>query len=303
MTGPVTGTLLGTSGRWQLVYKSPLTGILCDSSSGGFWGAALKQSGYDGLIVEGISPKPVYLSINDGKVEIRDASCHWGKDTIRIQEDLKAEVNQPDARVAAIGMAGERGVLYACIINDEGRAAARGGSGAVMGAKRLKAVVVNGSRSVIPFDPEGFRSAAVEINRINGKDPGLDNLRKYGTVDVLDSRWPISDIPVKNWTLGSSEETCTPLGGREILKRMPHRHSACYRCTIGCARWVKIESGPFAMDAPGPEYESAGALGPLCLIRDVEAVCYANHLCNLFGIDTISTGASSPLPWNARRRV
>ncbi len=302
LTGPVTGTLLGTSGRWQLVFKSPLTGILCDSSSGGFWGAELKQSGYDGLIVEGVSPQPVYLWIDNGRIEIRDAARHWGKDTFQIQKDLKEEVHQPDACVAAIGTAGERGILYSCVMNDEGRAAARGGCGAVMGAKRLKAIVVHGTRQAIISDPEGFRQVAVEINRKNAADPGLEDLRRYGTVDVFDSRWPISDIPVKNWALGSSEQACTPLGGREILKRMPHRHRACHRCTIGCARWVRIESGPFAMDAPGPEYESAAALGTLCLVRDVEAVCYANHLCNLYGLDTISTGATLAFAMECREK-
>ncbi len=292
MTGPLTGTMLGTAGRIQLVYKSPLTGILCDCSSGGFWGAALKQAGYDGLVVEGVSAKPVYLFIDGETVDLRDAAAHWGKDTYQVQEDLKAEMVDSKARVAAIGVAGERGVLISCIINDDGRALARGGNGAVMGAKRLKAIVVRGSQETQLADPDAFRQIAAEINKKNATDPDLADLRKYGTSSCLDGRWAISDIPVKNWSVGSSEAQCTPVGGKEILKRMPNKHAACYRCTIGCARWVKIESGPYKMDGPGPEYESVGALGPLCLVKDLEAVSYANHLCNLYGLDTISAGAS-----------
>ncbi len=292
MTGPVTGTSLGTSGRYQVVFKAPLTEMLCDSSSGGHWGTALRRAGYDGLVVEGAASEPVYLYVEEGKAEIRAASQHWGKDTFAAQEDIRQEIGQRGVRVAVIGPAGEKGVLYSAILNDDARAAARGGGGAVMGAKRLKAIAVRGSAEVQLADPEGFTELARAINRRNATDPDLEALRKYGTADVLDSRWAISDIPVKNWSVGSTEAVCTAIGGRRIYELMPRRHSACHRCTIGCARWTRIEEGPYRMDAPGPEYESTAALGTLCMVLDVRAVCYANHLCNLYGLDAISTGST-----------
>ena len=292
MTGPVTGTSLGTAGRIQVIYKSPLTGILCDSSSGGHWGADLKKCGYDGLIIEGSSDSPVYLYINNGKAELRDAEKYWGMTFYKARDQLLKEIGDEKARVMAIGPAGENQVLYSCLINDDGRAPGRGGNGAVMGSKKLKAIVVKGTKKVDVANPNGYKKIALNINRKNATDPLLNDLRDYGTAVVLDVNWPISDIPVKNWSISSSEETCVPLGGKNLKKIMPHRHNACYRCTISCSRWVKIDSGPYKMDAPGPEFESSAALGTMCMIDDIKAVAYANHLCNMYGIDTISCGST-----------
>jgi len=292
MTGPVTATSLGTAGRYQVIFKSPLTGILCDSSSGGHWGAALRMAGYDGLIIEGAATSPVYLYINEKKCEIKDASNHWGKDTFVVQEDIRQEIGDPKTSLAVIGTAGELGVLYAAIMNDGARAAARGGDGTVMGSKKLKAIAIRGNLEVDLADPDGFKKVARDINKQNTTSPDLADLRKYGTTDVLDSCWAISDIPVKNWSVGSSEEICTPIGGRKVYELMPKKHQACHRCTIGCARWTKIDEGPYKMDAPGPEYESTAALGSMCLVTNVKAVCYANHLCNTYGLDTITTGST-----------
>jgi len=293
LTGPVTSTVLGTSGRYEVVFKSPLTGILCDCSSSGFWGSELKKAGYDGLIIEGTSESWVYLYIHDDRVEIRDAATLVGKDTLGIQDLLRREAVDAKARVLSIGIAGEAGVLYSCIVNDEARVAGRGGGGAVMGAKKLKAIVVRGTQPVHVYDAEGFNKVAAAINRRNATDPRQEMIRKYGTAWVLDGLWPISNIPTKNWTLPSSEQICTRLGGKRLRENyMPHASRACYRCTIGCARWVKIDKGPYAMDGPGPEYETLSSLGSLCLIDDLEAVCYANHLCNLYGIDTMSCGST-----------
>lgn len=292
MTGPLTGTSLGTTGRIQVVFKSPLTGILCDCSSGGHWGAHLKKSGYDGLVIEGSSMSEVYLYINNDIVEIRDAKKYWGKDFYSTRDELISDIKDDSAKVLAIGQGGENRVIYAGLMNDDGRTAARGGGGAVMGSKNLKAIVVRGSSKVNLSKPDKYKEVALRINKRNATDPGLEDLRKYGTADVLDSRWVISDIPVKNWSLGSSEEMCVPLGGRSLLKLMPHRHNACFGCTIGCSRWVKIDHGKYKMNAPGPEYESIGALGTMCMINDIEAVSYANHLCNMYGIDTMSCGST-----------
>ena len=293
MTGPVTGTLLGTAGRYALVFKSPLTGILCDSTSSGYWGAELKYAGYDGLIVEGESAKPVYLFIDDGTVEVRDASHLWGMDTERVQDVLREEVGDPKARVLRIGVAGERGIPYACVFNDDERAAGRGGAGAVMGRKKLKAIVVRGTGQVELADPEGFRETAVRINKLNATSPNLYSLRTFGTPGTM-TRWPTSNIPTKNWEIGSDEDLCTNLGGQRMKDTIfVSRHKqTCHRCPIGCAHWVKIETAPYQMEARAPEYETLAALGTLCLVGDLEAVAYAGRLCNLYGMDTISCGVT-----------
>jgi aldehyde:ferredoxin oxidoreductase len=259
MTGPVTATSLGTAGRFQVIFKSPLTGILCDSSSGGHWGAALRTAGYDGLIIEGAAASPVYLYINAKPCEIRDASQHWGKDTFGVQDDIRQEIGDPKARLAVIGPAGELGVLYAAIMNDEARAAARGGDGTVMGSKKLKAIAIRGNLEVDLADPDGFKTVTLDINKENATSSEIADLRKFGTTDVLDSRWAISDIPVKNWSIGSSEEICIPIGGRKVYELMPKKHPACHRCTIGCARWTKIGT-----------HDGAGKLLGLCTRRMAE---------------------------------
>jgi aldehyde:ferredoxin oxidoreductase len=141
-------------------------------------------------------------------------------------------------------------------------------------------------------DPEGFKKKALEINRLNATAEGIATLRELGTPRVMDNNWPIGDIPVKNWSVGSYEEICTNLGGKRMRDTILVKHNACHYCTIGCSRWVKIKEGPYQMDAPGPEFETLGALGSICLIDDLNAVSYAAHLCNLYGLDTISCGTS-----------
>ena len=292
MTGPVTGTVLGTAGRFQVIYKSPLTGMLCDSSSGGHWGGEFKQTGYDGLILEGVASEPVYLFIHDEEVEIRPAGHLWGMDTFGIQPLLLEEVGEPKGHVLAVGPAGERGVLYSCMVNDAGRAPGRGGNGAVMGSKNVKAIVVRGTRSVELADEGGFRQEALRINKLNATDPRFEDLRELGTPEVMDNSWAVGDIPVKNWSRGSYEEMSVSLGGKKMRDTILVPHVACHYCTIGCSRWVKIDKGPYRMDGPGPEYETLGALGSMCMIDDLEAVSYAAHLCNVYGMDTISCGAT-----------
>ncbi|MHC1782423.1 MAG: aldehyde ferredoxin oxidoreductase family protein [Anaerolineaceae bacterium] len=291
-TGPVTATSLGTAGRFQVIFKSPLTGILCDSSSGGHWGSEFKQTGYDVLVIEGKAPEPVYINIKDGITEIRPASHLTGKDTYETQSLLQAEVSDDKARVLCIGPGGEAGALYAAMINDTGRAPARGGPGAVMGSKNLKAIVVRGTQKVELADPDGFKRYAVEINKRNGRGDETKMLRIFGTPEVMDNNWQVGDIPVKNWSVGSYEKICVSLGGQKMYDTILVPHNACHLCPIGCSRWVKIETQAYKMDGPGPEYESIGALGSMTLVDDLEAVSYANHLCNIYGLDTISCGSS-----------
>ena len=292
MTGPVTGTALGSAGRYEVIFKSPLTGILCDSSSGGHWGAELKQTGYDGLILQGGADRPVYLYIRDGAAEIRDAAHLWGQDVPATQAALKAEVGDDKACVMCIGPAGENGVLLSCMMNDAGRAPGRGGNGAIMGRMKLKAIVVRGTQPVELADPKGFKAKALGVNRQNATDPSVEGLRVLGTAEVMDVSWPVGDIPLKNWSLGSEEELCVNLGGRKMKDTILVPHVACRYCSMGCSRWVVIPDGRYAMDAPGPEYETLGALGSMCLVDDLHAVAYAAHLCNVYGMDTISCGST-----------
>ncbi|MBD3306323.1 aldehyde ferredoxin oxidoreductase [candidate division KSB3 bacterium] len=293
MTGPVTATMLGTSGRFQVIFKSPLTEILCDSSCSGYWGVQLKQAGYDGLIVEGVSESPVYLLINDDQVELRDATHLAGLDTFATQERVRQEVGDTKAKVLSIGEAGERQVPYACPVNDDGRVPGRGGSGAVMGSKGVKAIVVRGQAQVELHDPEAFKQLALDINKRNASNPVLHNLRTYGTSWSMDGRWAISDVPVRNWSVASYEALCSKLGGKSLKENFNSKnHPGCYRCTIGCSKWVTIEQEPYQLDAPAAEYESVAALGTMCQVDDLAAVSYANHLCNLYGLDTITCGAT-----------
>jgi len=286
-----------------VIFKSPLTGTLFDASSGGYWGAFLKRAGYDGLVIEGKAEEPVYLSIDESGVSIREAGHLWGLDTFETQQKIKEEIGDPRARVACIGPAGERGVLFACIINDEGRAPGRGGNGAVMGAKNLKAIAVSGNRKVRLHDESGFRSL---VKKLLGGEwrvvPGWDELSPYGTAMVLDNAWPSGDIPVKNWSRGEWKEGCLNLGGRRMADTLLTKRPGCYACHIKCARWVTIKEGPYSFDGPGPEYETLASLGTMTMIDNLEAVAYAGHLCNLYGIDTISCGTTIAFAMEARER-
>jgi aldehyde:ferredoxin oxidoreductase len=291
-TGPVTATSYPSGARYQICFKSPLTGILCDASSGGYWGADLKRAGYDALIVEGAAESPVYLWIHNQKVEIRPASHLWGQDALKVQETIQREIGDERIRVACIGPAGEKKVLLSCIINDEGRAPGRGGNGAILGSKNLKAIAVRGNGAFPIHDLETLNGLCKKIAKDNAMSPAVAAMREYGTAQVLDNLWSMGDTPIKNWQIGLWEEGCKNLGGKKMKETILVPHTACYRCTLGCSRWVRIEEGPYKMDGPGPEYETLAALGTMCLVDDLNAVSFANDLCNRYGIDTISTGVA-----------
>jgi len=289
-TGPVTATNYPGSSRYQVCFKSPLTGILCDASSGGFWGVDFKRAGYDAVIIEGASPHPVYLWVQDGRVEIRDASHLWGQDALEVQDSIKRELGDERIRVACIGSAGEKQVLFSCIINDEGRAPGRGGNGAILGAKKLKAIAVRGTGTFKIHEPEAYNALCKKIAKENATSPAIALMREYGTAMHLDNFWSTGDIPIKNWQIGLWEEGCKNLGGKKMKETILVPHGACYRCTLGCTRWVMIDDDPYKMEGPGPEYETLAALGTMCLVDNLNAVSFGNDLCNRYGIDTISTG-------------
>ncbi|MEW6081930.1 MAG: aldehyde ferredoxin oxidoreductase family protein [Bacillota bacterium] len=289
-TGPLTGTRAITSSRYAVVAKSPLTGIAGEADSGGYWGALLKFAGYDGLMITGQAESPVYLWVHDGEVEIRDAGHLWGKDTFEVDEIIRGETHKK-ASVASIGQAGENLVAFACVMNEgkHSRAAGRTGLGAVMGSKKLKAVAVHGKDSPKVADPKALGDS------VKGLAPVIvEKMKRYtllGTPGGVVSNALISDLPVKNWTIGDWVKDAEVIGGERMAKTVLVGRYYCRGCVIGCGRTVRVDSGPYkGVDGGGPEYETLAGLGSLCLVNDLEAICMANELCNRYGIDTISAG-------------
>jgi aldehyde:ferredoxin oxidoreductase len=289
MTGPFTGTGVPTSGRHHLVSRSPATGLFGESNVGGSWGVHFKRAGFDGIVVTGKADDPVYLWIHDDRVEIRDAKLIWGNDSYGSAEWLKRETSQK-ATIAVIGQAGERMAKIASIphIGHNVRAAARTGLGAVMGSKNLKAMVVFGSGSVPVAKPDELKTYIA--NLLPHIREVTESFGKYGTAGGVDNYEKIGNFPVKNWTQGRWP------GARKISGTAMHDtilsgRKACLNCPIACGRHIKVTTGPFApMDCEGPEYETIGTLGGLCLVDDLVAIAKANELCNRYGLDTISAG-------------
>lgn len=303
MTGPVTGTPFPTSARYEVCTLSPLTGIWLDSSSAGEWATPFKRCGYDGLVVEGAADEPVYLYVTDEGVSLRDARHLWGQDALEAQESIRAELDDEKLSVACIGPAGEKRVLLSAIINDEGRAAGRGGAGAVMGSKNLKAIAVHGTKRIPLANPKALREFIREANDVFGDNPLLQSFTQYGTAGGMDVLFTLGDIPIENWRRGEwTEEQMHAIGGARIAETILRRHKACLGCAIKCSRWIEIESGDYRMEGPGPEYETAAALGSLCLSDDLEALCFANDLCNRLGLDTMSTGSAIAFAMEAYER-
>ncbi len=291
-TGPLTATKFPTAVRYEVCTKSPQTNGWLDASSSGIWGHLLKQSGLDGVIIEGASPSPVYLLIDEDRISLQDAKDLWGRDTFETQRFIKEKIGKKKCSVACIGPAGEKLVPLASIMNDEGRAAGRGGAGAVMGSKHLKAVVVNGKKPVSLADPARFLEIVKKAHGILKVSPAMIQRQKFGTAGSLDTNWVIGSIPVKNWQIGQWEKGCMKIGGARMAETILRPHAACFGCLIRCSRWIKIAEGKYQMEGPGPEYETLCAFGTMCLNDDLESICWMNDLCNRYGLDTISTGAS-----------
>ena len=293
MTGPFAATPVITSGRHAVVTKSPLTGVFAESDSGGTWGPFLKRAGFDGVVIAGKSNKPVYIWVSDGKAEIRDATHLWGKDTYELEPIIRKETHS-EAVVTSIGPAGEKGVRFASILNDgkDARAAGRGGTGAVMGSKNLKAIAVHGNQEIEMADPEGLRASLKEISPMVAKN--AEGMRKNGTAGGVSAFEALGSLPLKNWKYqGRWEQQAAKIAGPAVTEKMLTGIYYCEKCVIGCGRRVKIDKGPYAgVEGAGPEYETIALLGSLCLVDDLEAIAKANELCNRYGMDTISCGAA-----------
>ena len=293
MTGPLVGTAFSCSGRYSVCALSPLTGIWGEANSGGFFGPELRFAGYDGLLITGRAEKPVWLSLVDGRAGLHDASDLWGCDTYLTQTRVKELINDPKARVACIGIAGENLVKMAAVMNDHGRAAARTGMGAVMGSKNLKAIGVRGGYKVSLAYPQDFKVVVNKIIRNNSEDLPAELLRLAGTGGYLNLGVMYGDLPIRYYQQGDWDEA-DDLSGVLVATRYQNRNTGCYRCAIACGR--ETHSPAHNVDKiDGPEYETLGAFGALNLISNLEDVIYAGHLCNLYGMDTISVGATIAL--------
>ncbi len=291
-TGPVTGTIRPSSGRYSVTGISPLTGIWGEGTSGGFFCISLRNSGYDAIVIVGKSKDPIYLYVHENKIEFNDASKLWGKDTYETQSLIKKELNNDRVRVATIGVGGENLVKYAGIINDEGRAIGRCGLGTLMGSKNLKAIAIHGTKKVKIADPLIGKKLIKQAenarrgNFLKSLTPFLFTL--YGTNCYLDIGMVLGDTPGYYFT--ETEFPAEKLTGKTLREIYPVLDYGCAGCTMRCGKQTIIEENGEEIKVDGPEYESVAAFGPLCGVFDSKDVIMANHLCNIYGIDTISCG-------------
>lgn len=287
ITGPYTGTQGAFTAFYNVTTKSPLTGTCSAAHSGGHFGPMLRRAGVDGLIFHGKAPKPVYLYIEDGKIEIKDASKLWGKDVFEVTKELQEM--HPGSRCTVIGPAGEKLVKYAAIMNDNTRAAGRGGVGAVMGSKNLKAIVAKGTGEVaqsdVEFLKESFKAATATVKE------KAQAFATYGTAMVAGITGKAGVIPTRNFSTGWFPNFEKVTGDFMHKNGNFVKHVACYRCPLHCAKITK-GFGDFESETEGPEYETLALFGPNCGNDNVSAIIKANSICNQYGMDTISCADS-----------
>ncbi|NQU31512.1 MAG: aldehyde ferredoxin oxidoreductase family protein [Anaerolineae bacterium] len=298
----LTGTAVSGQSRMTAAAKSPLTGAIGDSQGGGFWPAELKFAGFDALVIKGKSEGPVYLSINEGKYELRDAAHLWGKITGEAEASIKEELGDNKVEVLQIGPAGEKAVRFAGIFSMSNRANGRTGMGAVMGSKNLKAIAVRGKKRPIAADKAGLSKLA-KWGSANLADSGIAGLAKYGTAETTGANQTSGTLPTYNYNSGVFENWeaidgttmyDTILRGAAEGKQDRLGRDTCYACTVRCKRVVEIKDGPYKVDPHygGPEYETTSTFGNYCGIDDLAAISKANEICNKYGMDTISCGAT-----------
>jgi len=292
-TGTLTGTTAPSSGRTTITCKGALTNLYLKTNMGGHWGAEVKYAGYDHVVFYHRSAKPVYLWINDDQVELRDAKHLWGMNVRETDQAIKSDNGEPDAKVACIGPAGENLVRFASVMNSVYHAAGRGGAGAVMGSKNLKAIGAKGSGELKLADPDKFNELALAARVDLSKDPEGMKLYKTGTAGGMEVINELGAFPSYNFKIGKVEDAY-PLSGECLVEQgYLDRRVGCFSCTISCHRYCSVKSGPFAGAASGgPEYETAASLGSGTGIFDTGAVIKGGELCNLLGLDTISTGVT-----------
>ncbi len=290
--GVVTGAAISGNSRLAAVAKSPLTGAIGDSQSGGFFPAELKFAGFDAIVLHGRAAEPVYLWVHDGQAELRPAGHLWGKTTGEVEDILKAELGDPKVQILQTGIAGEKGVRYAALISMANRANGRTGMGAVMASKNLKAIAVRGRGRMQVANPK----ALAAIQRWGAKafpDSDVYGLGLLGTAEITLSQSKKGGLPTRNWTSGWFEGA-EKLDGKTMAQTILKERDTCYACVIRCKRVVEITDGRYRVDPRygGPEYETLATLGSYCGVDDLEAVAYGNQLCAMYGLDTIATGAT-----------
>jgi aldehyde:ferredoxin oxidoreductase len=290
MSNVVSGVPLPGLTRYTVAARSPLTGALGEAEAGGFWGPELKMAGFDGVIVEGQSPKPVYLWIKDGKAEIRDATAIWGKDTGEAERVIREELGDHRIRIAQCGPAGEKKVRYACVVNELKHANGRTGMGAVMGSKNLRAIAVRGTKRLELADPEKVREIGKKVVELIKEAPLAQNFRKFGTPFFV---MPLNNsgiLPTRNFQAGIFEGA-EAISGETMTDTILVKSEGCYACAVQCKRAVKVE-GKYAASPEygGPEYETVASFGSYCGIDNLAAIAHGNEMCNRWGIDTISAG-------------
>ena len=293
MTGPLTGTPSPSTGRYSVVAKSPLTGVWGQANSAGFWGRDLKRSGFDGVIFENISPKPVYLVTEDGKAELRDASHLWGKNTSETTRIIREELGEK-FNVSCIGIGGENLVKYAAIMNDcdkpnYGRAAGRCGMGTVMGSKKVKAIASKGTAKIEVAKPEEYKAEAKQRYDWVNQSMLKMTLEVFGTATMVDLVNIKGGLPTKNWQTGVFP-AADKINGTAINETILTGRKPCFACPVACGRIAEIKEGKYKSAGEGPEYESLGALGTMCGVDNLEAITFAHFLCNEYGLDVISAG-------------
>jgi aldehyde:ferredoxin oxidoreductase len=285
-TGPLSGMLVPGGGKCDWTTKSPLTGGYASASMGGHFTAEMKYAGIDTIILEGVSSKPVYLLIDNDKILLLDASSLWGKGAIDVEEELKNKYGE-EFQVAVIGPGGENQVLYACINHDFGRQAGRGGVGAVMGSKNVKAIVIHGTKSVPVADPEGYRKAGLALYKACKDAEGLAEWSRYGTTVVTSWCDEVGALPTRNFSAGSFEQG-QGIYGQTMRKEIVITDKGCFGCPSPCGKYSNMKR--YNTQVEGPEYETIGMMGSNLGIGDIQAVAEANRLADDLGIDSISAG-------------
>jgi aldehyde:ferredoxin oxidoreductase len=292
MISPITGAPVSGQSRVAATAKSPLSGLVGESASGGFWPARLKFAGFDGIVCHGKAKRPVYLWVHDGEAELRDAAHLWGKFTADVEDAIREELEDNRIQIIQCGPAAEQGVRYSALVHNANRVNGRTGMGAVMAAKNLKAVAVQGRDRPQIADP-GSLQALAKWGADHLEESGVAGLSLFGTASFTLGQSEAGGLPTRNWTSGTFEGA-EALGGHRMAETMRKKRETCFGCVIRCKSVVEVTEGPFLVDPRygGPEYESIATLGSYCGVSDLAAVARANQLCNMYGMDTISCGAT-----------
>ena len=292
MASVLTGAPVSGQSRFSAVARSPETGLVGDSQGGGYWPAELKNSGYDGIVITGKAERPLYLWLNEETVELRDASHLWGQCTGPVEDLIREELGDKRIQVLQCGPAAENGVRFSALISSSSRAAGRTGMGLVMASKNLKAVAVRGRNRPELADPQAV-TALAKWGAANLDDSDVAGLGLLGTAEVLLSQNGDGGLPTRNWSSGYFEEA-EKISGQRMYETVLKKRETCFACAVRCKRVVEINDGPYPVDPRygGPEYETLATMGSYCGVSDLAAICYANQLCNMYGMDTIACGAT-----------